>query len=77
MPGLESAPKYHVVLYEWSVPNDMGEMTEMRVYGLLRTRLYGDISATEAILRELREKNQATVTFVTTLGKARFEIRRV
>lgn len=73
MPGLESVRKYHVVLYEWSVPNDMGEMTEIRVYGLLRTWLYG---ATEAILRELREKHQATVHFVTTLGKARFEIRR-
>lgn len=73
---MEPSTKYHLILHEWSAPNDLGTMTEMEVYGYVRTRLHGDEDAADAVLRELEEKGEATVQFETSLGKARLEIHR-
>ena len=68
--------QYHVVLHESYGPNDLGEISEMTLYVYIRTRLHGDLEQTEAVLRELEEKGEATVRFGGPLGDARLEIRR-
>jgi len=67
---------YRVVLYEPTAPNELGEMTEMQLYGFLGTRLSEDTA--HALLDELEKKGAVTTYFDHPLKpRTRVEIWRV
>ncbi len=69
--------KYRVALFQHSAPpNDLGEMTEIELYGYLRVKI--DEDTAKAVLFELETKGASAVEFEGSLGlKARVEIHPV
>ena len=69
---------YRVVLHgERSIPNDLGEMTEIEMYAYVRTRI-DSMHTVERVLQDLQVTNRATTFFEPLFGsKIRVEIRRV
>ena len=73
---LKEQRNFYVVQTQGSFRNEIGEMTETKVYAHVRTRLGNDMSAAEAVLSELEEKSTATVRFSSSLGvETTLEIR--
>jgi hypothetical protein len=50
------AEQYHVVVHRPLAPSDLGVMTEVELYGYVRTRSYGGIDAAEALLWSQKKK---------------------
>jgi hypothetical protein len=73
-----SSANFYVVQTQGSFRNEIGAMTETALYGYVGTRLGNDVSAAEAVLRELEEKGKAVVRFTNSLGpETTMEIRRI
>jgi hypothetical protein len=66
---------YNVTLHTSFGENYLGDMSEMHLYGYVRTRT-GSAAVAERVIEELDEKGVASVVFEQALGEAvRAEIR--
>ena len=58
----ETEARYHVLLIDGKLRNDVGEMSEQHLYAYLRNRRLRDYSA-ESVLQHLEQKGSMTVYF--------------